>query len=510
VNDQSLKNKLRAFLKRGILPSSLGNVDVIKEIGEGANGLVYEGTLHGDPIAAKILVNPDLHKIDRFKAEYLNVVLLPPNPFVAKPLAFAEFDIDHDKYATILLRRYSGHLERPEAPLFEDLKKLTDFLINALDFIHSNGIVHRDLKPENILCDQDNYVISDFGIASYNPDFFKLLVKTGKGERLGNRKFSAPEQEEGNAVAHPTMDIYALGQIIQWFATGSIHRGTQRILISNSIPGAERYDEIVEKCLANKLNERFQTAKEIRSALTRQRRKPVDFVDARDYLWPFRDAINAAFPKLSHGFAASADPQRIDRFLSKLTEHEFHTYLWWTDGNRNMYFNPQHLDSDIWLMGVGEDGYEIKVERISVFVSPSIYADVVLLKLSAMPSFGVYDEQTDAQELLAQGLPPTEEAGLVDDSYYVTRAEFDNGYAEREGEFIDLSGHQRSIRMRYLAPYNVFIGTTFHNILAMESDKEIVNFLKNLGTISEVSENALSTFSERISRNFTHAARLSM
>jgi serine/threonine protein kinase len=119
---------------------------------------------------------------------------------------------------------------------------LFKFLINAVSFIHSHGIIHRDLKPENILVEGDQYVLADFGIANYNPEMFLLKADTPKGERLGNRRFSAPEQEDGGVLPHPTMDIYAMGQIIQWFVTGSIHRGTQRARISDIIPGCEVHD----------------------------------------------------------------------------------------------------------------------------------------------------------------------------------------------------------------------------------------------------------------------------
>jgi hypothetical protein len=120
---------------------------------------------------------------------------------------------------------------------------LFKFLISTIEKIHNEGIIHRDIKPENILIENNNYLLADFGIASFNPEIFKIIAETDKKERVGNRLFSAPEQEEKGVEAHPTMDIYAIGQVLQWYATGSTHRGTgrQKIIQSKKRSDSENF-----------------------------------------------------------------------------------------------------------------------------------------------------------------------------------------------------------------------------------------------------------------------------
>ena len=61
------------------------------------------------------------------------------------------------------------------------------------------------------------------------------------------------------------MDIYSLGQIIQWLVTGKTHEGTDRVNLGSVIEGKhmKQIDEIIEKCLNNNPEKRFKTTSEI-------------------------------------------------------------------------------------------------------------------------------------------------------------------------------------------------------------------------------------------------------
>ncbi len=136
-------------------------------------------------------------------------------------------------------------------------------------------------------------------------------------------------------------------------------------------------------------------------------------------------------------------------------------------------------------------GIEIRIKSVWVFHDVSYHADTVLLNLKAMPPFGIYEDDTlkrweelaKAEEFKNESnfyrtFIPSEEAALVDNKFYVSRAEFDNSFAEVDGEVINLSEHEVSIRMRHLKEKSIFIGTHFNSFWHRENNKTCRNFLK--------------------------------
>lgn len=78
----------------------------------------------------------------------------------------------------------------------------------ALEYAHQRGVVHRDVKPSNLIIDEQGKVwITDFGLARF--DHHANL--TVSGDLLGTLRYMSPEQtRSGRLVDHRT-DIYSLG-----------------------------------------------------------------------------------------------------------------------------------------------------------------------------------------------------------------------------------------------------------------------------------------------------------
>lgn len=77
------------------------------------------------------------------------------------------------------------------------------------------GIVHRDLKPTNVLCSPHGPRLIDFGIAQAADATSATLT----GQLVGSPSWMAPEQIRGQA-ASPAMDMFALGSVLVFAATG--------------------------------------------------------------------------------------------------------------------------------------------------------------------------------------------------------------------------------------------------------------------------------------------------
>ncbi|GAA4053788.1 serine/threonine-protein kinase [Streptomyces shaanxiensis] len=89
-------------------------------------------------------------------------------------------------------------------------------LTEALRDIHRAGLVHRDLKPSNVLLTEDGPRVIDFNVArvlSAEP-----LTRTGKV--LGTASFMAPEQLSMPRDVGAAADVFALGGVLTYAATG--------------------------------------------------------------------------------------------------------------------------------------------------------------------------------------------------------------------------------------------------------------------------------------------------
>ncbi len=149
----------------------------------------------------------------------------------------------------------------------------------ALECAHEHGIIHRDLKPANIRIDHyGTVVVMDFGIA-------RVLDtgqgKTALGTRIGTPQYMSPEQSAGRPVDHRS-DLYSLGVILYEMIAGEnpfytdnpFAIGVRHLTVvppplltvrDDLKPGLS---EAVEKLLAKDPPQRFQTAAEVRAALS--------------------------------------------------------------------------------------------------------------------------------------------------------------------------------------------------------------------------------------------------
>ncbi|WP_460917076.1 outer membrane protein assembly factor BamB family protein [Plantactinospora veratri] len=88
-------------------------------------------------------------------------------------------------------------------------------LAEALADIHRVGLTHRDLKPGNVMLTGDGPRVIDFGIA--RPEDATSITQVGS--IIGTPGFMSPEQVSGG-VTEPPSDIFALGAVLAYAATG--------------------------------------------------------------------------------------------------------------------------------------------------------------------------------------------------------------------------------------------------------------------------------------------------
>ncbi|MFA7285144.1 MAG: serine/threonine-protein kinase [Candidatus Absconditabacterales bacterium] len=476
--------------------SALGEITIDNLMGSGGNGLVYDATFSGESLAIKILVPIDESdtKPDRFIAEYFNIQKIDSKGFLVKNLNYDMIKFEGHCVPAIIMKKYSGSLGsfRDKIPKSAgEFLKLFKFLIESLGYVHTNGVVHRDVKPQNILIDDDaNYVLGDFGIASYNPELFRIQAETKSSERIGNRLFSAPEQELADQVPDATMDIYALGQVLQWFATGEIHRGTSKADITNSIQGLDRlYETVVSKCLSHKPSDRFQSIQEITDFIDKNSEP-----DPRVAILLFDEICRSHFPKTENDIVHSVDKNRIDGFFQSLSDStdNFRENLWYTYGLSNLSFSAYKRGDKRKFTngnrGRGDKGTEYNIIEIWMHHSNLCYNDFVLIHYGPDVPFVVDGDSTYG-------------ACIINDKHIVSFTERESGYAEIDNEVIELKGNKFEWVNRKDKEGYVFIGPRFNCIINTHSDKVVDDFLEKLNDGLVVDSKILSDFACAISGN---------
>jgi tetratricopeptide (TPR) repeat protein len=200
-------------------PSVVGGHRIVREIGRGGMGRVYEAA---DPAGRRVavkVVHPHLAREAGFLARFLREAEVGrriDHPGVVRTLA-AGLDVAGDvETPYLVLELVEGKTlralldERGAAP--ERLAREVGLgVAEALVAVHAQGVVHRDVKPENVVILPDERVkLMDLGVANVGDGADRL---TRTGEFVGSLLYAAPEQLEGGPV-DARADLHALGTLL--------------------------------------------------------------------------------------------------------------------------------------------------------------------------------------------------------------------------------------------------------------------------------------------------------
>ena len=208
-----------------------GRYEVLKEIGRGAMGVVYQAR---DPKINRLVAIKTIslagHSPEE-QLEYRERFLREAEAAgrLSHPGIVTIFDVgeETETRAPYIVMEFVGGesldklLSRGDHKLpVPKALQLAVELAAALDCAHGEGVVHRDLKPANILLTEDGHAkIADFGVAKLN-----LSNQTLAGRALGTPAYMSPEQLNGEAVDGRS-DLFSLGVILYTVLTG--HRPFQ-------------------------------------------------------------------------------------------------------------------------------------------------------------------------------------------------------------------------------------------------------------------------------------------
>ena len=180
------------------LPEQLGEYRIVREIGRGGMGVVYEANQKSlnRRVALKVLstgLGLTTKAVMRFKREAEAAAKLHHSNIVPIYSTGDEGRIPY--YAMELVDGMSlkEHLARHPNDL-DEVARCVMKAAEALHSVHEEGVLHRDVKPSNILVTTDGRVkLTDFGLAREQG----LPSLTMTGDFAGTPSYVAPEQAHG-------------------------------------------------------------------------------------------------------------------------------------------------------------------------------------------------------------------------------------------------------------------------------------------------------------------------
>ena len=215
----------------GWTPEVIGSFRVIRVVGEGGMGVVYEAQQQepSRTVALKIirpgLATPEVLRRFRQETQALGRLQHPgiaqiyeagtaDTPFGPQPYFAMEF------IRGTSLKRY---VEQHKVSLRHRLELMAR-ICDAVHHAHQRGLIHRDLKPSNILIDDYGQPkILDFGVARLTDSDVKVTRHTDQGQLIGTLTYMSPEQVLADPLELDTRsDVYALGVILYELLAGRL------------------------------------------------------------------------------------------------------------------------------------------------------------------------------------------------------------------------------------------------------------------------------------------------
>ena len=216
---------------------SIGKYRVVRQLGQGGMGTVYEVEHVGlrKRMALKVFA------VEGSKKDFLRKRFLAEGRILSRldhPRLVRVFDLEFDagtdapyfamdlvldpsgEPCTLEQWRKSGRADEASiAVVYADLRE-------GLSYLHRCGVVHRDVKLENVLVDSSGHVVlSDFGVSRIFDERLRkelsvtVTFTSDRAPIMGSFGYLAPELKDG-APATPASDAYALGVLIFRLLTG--------------------------------------------------------------------------------------------------------------------------------------------------------------------------------------------------------------------------------------------------------------------------------------------------
>ena len=211
------------------IPASIGRYRILRLLGEGGMGAVYEAEQEQPRrnVALKVIkaawASPEL--LRRFEREFQTLGRLH-HPGIAQIYEAGAADTGFGLQPFFAMELIHGKplTEYATAESLNTRQRLALMIqiCEAVQHAHQSSIIHRDLKPGNILIEESGQPkVLDFGVARVTDN--EATRQTDIGQLVGTLPYMSPEQVTGDPLALDTRsDVYALGVILYELLAGKL------------------------------------------------------------------------------------------------------------------------------------------------------------------------------------------------------------------------------------------------------------------------------------------------
>ena len=200
------------------------NYEILRKIGEGAQGEVYlaKDKRLGRKVAIKSL-HVDLITNTVLKERFIGEAKLLGQLSHSSIVTLYDYIVDTSGYHLIMEylkgNQLDDYINKVSGPINE-IRAIDIFLqvLDGIHHIHKLNIVHRDIKPSNIIIDENDKIkLLDFGIAK---DYSNDPNLTVVGQSVGGTPMYMSPEHISNAKITVQSDIYSLGVTFWNMLTG--------------------------------------------------------------------------------------------------------------------------------------------------------------------------------------------------------------------------------------------------------------------------------------------------
>jgi len=209
------------------MPEAVGQVKIVKKIGEGGMGSVYLGkhqTLD-IPLAVKLLPKHIDLKDPEYSQRFFREARIAARMRHPNLVQVHDSGVE-DGYYYLVMDYVDGPTCREEVEQqgrldWQRAIEITMQVAEGLEYAADKGIIHRDVTPGNIILDSDGTArITDLGLAKETTSDVTGLTRSGAS--LGTPYYMSPEQINSARDVDFRADIYSLGATLYHMVCGTV------------------------------------------------------------------------------------------------------------------------------------------------------------------------------------------------------------------------------------------------------------------------------------------------